>query len=112
MNLTVKDLLYGPKKKGKQRNGDIDEEEPVDNEEGNIGEDESEIKNRTEAEKKRWRALGAVGKAHNIVKWIPDSDWGDIETIMTLLKSFKNAGYFGRRAWNITWVSELDSVGI
>src|SRR5436190_18692462 len=84
------------KKKGKRRNGDIDEEEPVDNEEGNIGEDESEIKKRMEAEKKRWRALGAVGKAHNIVKWIPDSDWGDIETIMTLLKPFKNAGYFGR----------------
>jgi len=70
MNLAVKDLLYGPKKKGKRRNGDIDEEEFVDNEEENIGEDESEIKKRTETEKKRWRALGVVGKAHNIVKWI------------------------------------------
>src|SRR5437762_10271873 len=62
MNLAVKDLLYGPKKKEKRRNGDIDDEEPVDSE-GNIGEDENEIKKRTEAEKKRWRALGAVGKA-------------------------------------------------
>ncbi len=105
MNLAVKDLLYGPKKKGKRRNGDIDEEEFVDNEEENIGEDESEIKKRTETEKKRWRALGAVGKAHNIVKWIrgkPQHRQGFLNQQVEKLKR-KMVQADNATCWNSTW---------
>ena len=91
MNLAVKDLLYGPKKKkekgkgkgkgkGCNKDDDNDDDDETDKrtgpekeeEEEDIpgGENEDSVAKRKEVEKKLWRALGAVGKAHNIVKYV------------------------------------------
>ena len=74
MNLAVKDLLYGPKKKkGKRRNNEEEDgqrEGPdIDDEVPGHGDSDNDQK-RKESLRKAWRALGAVGKAHNIVVWI------------------------------------------
>ena len=72
INLAVKDLLYGPKKKkGKRRNNEQDYREGPDLDDEVPGHDDSDNdKRRKEALRKAWRALGVVGKAHNIVLWV------------------------------------------
>ena len=54
MNIVVKALLFGPKAKKLEK--EHRSEESVDS--------------YIEAQTSRWRALGAVGKAHNIVKFV------------------------------------------
>jgi hypothetical protein len=76
MNLAVKDLLYGPKKKKKQgrKNDDDDEMDtrtgPEEEDDVPGGEDRDTEMTKRELEMRLWRALDAVGKAHNIVKYV------------------------------------------
>jgi hAT family C-terminal dimerisation region len=60
------------KKKNKRRNSEEDDDQregPVIDDEV-PGHDESDNKKRNENLRKAWRALDAVGKAHNIVLWV------------------------------------------
>ena len=74
MNLIVKDLLYGPRKrKGKwcqNKNIDEDKDEDGDMESADVLEGNEKESEKIEAERRHWCVLGVVGKAYNIVIWV------------------------------------------
>ena len=112
MNLAVKDLLYGPRrKKGKRTNNDEDDEqrEEPDIDDEAPGQDDSD-KTKKENLRKAWRALGVVGKAHNIVLWVRGKPqhryaWinNRVETLRNELLQADNATRWGS-TWNMLHV--------
>jgi len=66
LNLAVKDLLYGPKKKKGKRQNDLDDRDGPEIDEIPEHDDSDNENKRREMVRKAWRMLEAVGKAHNI----------------------------------------------
>ena len=96
MNIVVKALLFGPKAKKLEK-----ERRP-----------EESVESYIEAQTLRWRALGAVGKARNIVKFVRTNPQRRAQFLSQQLLEGDTA--FMLRAdndtrWNSTW-NMIDSI--